>query len=60
MGRIGMGEIVVVFFIVILLFGAKRLPEIGSSIGKAIREFKKVSKDEEVNTIGKDSNGTKS
>ena len=35
-----MGEMVFVFLIVLLLFGAKRLPEIGSSLGKGIREFK--------------------
>ena len=45
MGRIGMGEIVVVLLVVLLLFGAKRLPEIGSAIGKAIREFKKAGKE---------------
>ena len=36
----GMGEMVFIFLIVLLLFGAKRLPEIGSSLGKGIREFK--------------------
>jgi sec-independent protein translocase protein TatA len=35
-----MGELVVIFMVVLLLFGAKRLPEIGSSLGKGIREFK--------------------
>jgi len=35
-----MGEMVFIFLIVLLLFGAKRLPEIGSSLGKGIREFK--------------------
>ena len=39
-GGFGMGEMVFVFLIVLLLFGAKRLPEIGSSLGKGIREFK--------------------
>jgi sec-independent protein translocase protein TatA len=39
-GGIGMGEMVFLFLIVLLLFGAKRLPEIGSSLGKGIREFK--------------------
>lgn len=39
-GGIGMWEIVLVFLVVLLLFGAKRLPEIGSSLGKGIREFK--------------------
>ncbi len=37
---LGMGELVFIFLIVLLLFGAKRMPEIGSSLGKGIREFK--------------------
>jgi sec-independent protein translocase protein TatA len=37
---LGMGEMVFIFLIVLLLFGAKRMPEIGSSLGKGIREFK--------------------
>ena len=40
LGGFGMGEMIFVFLIVLLLFGAKRLPEIGSSLGKGIREFK--------------------
>ncbi len=39
-GGIGMGEMILMFLIVLVLFGAKRLPEIGSSLGKGIREFK--------------------
>jgi len=39
-GGLGMGEIILIFLVVLLLFGAKRLPEIGSSLGKGIREFK--------------------
>ena len=39
-GGMGMGEMVLVFLVVLLLFGAKRLPEIGSALGKGIREFK--------------------
>jgi sec-independent protein translocase protein TatA len=35
-----MGEIILIFMVVLLLFGAKRLPEIGSALGKGIREFK--------------------
>ena len=38
--NIGMGEMILIFLVVLLLFGAKRLPEIGSSLGKGIREFK--------------------
>lgn len=39
--QIGMPEILVILFIVLLVFGAKRLPEMGSALGKGIREFKK-------------------
>jgi sec-independent protein translocase protein TatA len=35
-----MWELMLIFLVVLLLFGAKRLPEIGSSLGKGIREFK--------------------
>ncbi len=41
MGRIGMPELILILAIFILLFGAQKLPEIGASIGKAIRSFKK-------------------
>ena len=36
----GIGELVVILIIVLLVFGANRLPEIGSGMGKAIRGFK--------------------
>ena len=45
MGHIGIGELVVIFLIILLLFGTKRLPEIGSALGQAIREFKRAAKD---------------
>jgi len=45
LGGFGMGEMVFIFLIVLLLFGAKRLPEIGSSLGKGIREFKSSVRD---------------
>jgi sec-independent protein translocase protein TatA len=40
-GNLGMGELMVVLVIVLVLFGAKRIPEISASFGKGIREFKK-------------------
>ena len=43
--NIGMPEILIILVVVLLLFGAKRLPEIGSSMGKGIREFKKSIND---------------
>jgi sec-independent protein translocase protein TatA len=37
----GMGELILVMLVLLLVFGAKRLPELGSGLGKGIREFKK-------------------
>ena len=45
MGQIGVPEIIIIVLAIIILFGAKKLPELGSSIGKAIREFKKASRE---------------
>ena len=44
-GPIGWPEIIIILIVALLLFGAKRLPEIGRSMGKAIKEFKKSFKD---------------
>jgi sec-independent protein translocase protein TatA len=40
-GNLGFMEIMALMVVVLLVFGAKRLPEIGSSMGKGIREFKR-------------------
>ena len=40
-GNIGFMELMVILVIVLVLFGARRVPEIGASIGKGIREFKR-------------------
>ena len=42
---IGWPEIILVLAVFLLLFGAKRLPEIARSIGKSMKEFKKATKD---------------
>ena len=47
MFKFGLGELIVIFLIVLLLFGAARLPEIARSLGKAIKEFKRATKEEE-------------
>ena len=46
-GNLGMGELMVILVIVLVLFGAKRIPEISASFGKGIREFKKNVNDVE-------------
>ena len=44
MGRIGMWELILIAAIVLLIVGARRLPELGRSIGQAIREFQRALK----------------
>jgi sec-independent protein translocase protein TatA len=46
MPNLGITEIIILLLILVLFFGAKRIPEIGSSIGKGIKEFKRGLKDE--------------
>ncbi len=43
MGPLGMGEIVVLFILALLIFGPKKLPELGKTFGKGMAEFKKAS-----------------
>ncbi len=44
--RIGLPEMLVILAILLLVFGANRLPELGRSLGKAIRGFKDATKDQ--------------
>ncbi|MGZ5468554.1 MAG: Sec-independent protein translocase protein TatB, partial [Candidatus Aminicenantales bacterium] len=44
-GSIGPTELIMIFVIALLVFGPKKLPEIGRSVGKALREFKKTSEE---------------
>ena len=39
-GPLGVPELLIILLVIMLIFGAKRLPEIGSSLGKGIRTFK--------------------
>lgn len=43
MGAIGMQELILIFLVVLLLFGSKQLPELARGLGKGIREFKKAA-----------------
>lgn len=40
---LGFGEILVILFIILLLFGAKRLPELAKGLGRGLREFKQAT-----------------
>jgi sec-independent protein translocase protein TatA len=45
LGSIGMPELILIFVVALLVFGPKKLPEIGKSLGKGLAEFKKASED---------------
>ncbi len=44
-GSLGLPEIILIFFVALIVFGPKKLPEIGRTIGKALGEFKKATDD---------------
>jgi len=44
-GSIGPAELILIFAVALLVFGPKKLPEIGRTVGKALREFKKASEE---------------
>ena len=45
MGQLGFQELIIIFVIALLVFGPKKLPELGKSLGKGLREFKKATED---------------
>ncbi len=44
---IGMPELIIILVIILIIFGAGKLPEIGSGVGKAIRNFKGATKEDD-------------
>src|SRR5262245_32945187 len=45
MGQLGFSEMLIIFVVALLVFGPKKLPELGKSLGKGIREFRKATND---------------
>jgi len=58
---IGMPELIIILIIILIIFGAGKLPEIGSGIGKGIKNFKKATeeKPEEIAPPDKKESGNK-
>lgn len=55
MGNIGTTEIILIFAVLFLFFGAKKIPELAQGLGKGIREFRKASREiqDEIDTESK-------
>jgi sec-independent protein translocase protein TatA len=45
LGSIGMSELLIIFVIALIVFGPRKLPELGRSLGKSLGEFKRASND---------------
>lgn len=55
MPNLGMGELIIILLIVLLVFGASRLPQIGEGLGKAIKGLKRgLNSDEDIEVTPKD------
>ncbi len=63
MPSLGFPELIIILVIALIVFGPGKLPSVGASIGKALNEFKKASreltKDDEVINESKEDNNTK-
>lgn len=58
-GGIGLPELIIILVIVLIIFGANKLPEIGSGMGRAIKNFKKATVEpEEIDVTAKEDKGS--
>jgi sec-independent protein translocase protein TatA len=44
-GPLGWSELLIIFFIILIIFGPRKLPEVAEALGKSIQKFKKASRD---------------
>ncbi len=58
-GRIGPVEIILILIVLLLLFGAKRIPEIARSLGKSLSQFKRGLRDVDIDKTGDDNEDEK-
>lgn len=58
--NLGAGELIIILLVVIVLFGAKKIPDLAQGLGKGIKEFKKAVKDVEEDIKITDNNEKKS
>ncbi|KKL15412.1 hypothetical protein LCGC14_2505860 [marine sediment metagenome] len=56
---LGATELLIIFAIILVLFGASRIPQIASALGKSIKEFKKSTEEDEDSTVVKGTNSKK-
>lgn len=49
MGSLGIGEILLIFLVLLLLFGGKKLPQLAEGMGKALKNFRKAVQEPETN-----------
>ncbi|MFO7784427.1 MAG: twin-arginine translocase TatA/TatE family subunit [Thermodesulfobacteriota bacterium] len=57
---IGMPELIIILIIILIIFGAGKLPEIGSGIGKGIKNFKKATNEkDEIDAPAKETDNSK-
>ena len=55
-GPLGWSELLIIFFIILIIFGPRKLPEVAEAFGKSIQKFKKASREvqDEIQTAGDD------
>ena len=55
-GNIGLPEILIILLVIILIFGAKKIPELAKGLGQGLKEFKKASREVDKEKAGEDTN----